>query len=92
MKLKDALYGKDHNFWESGNLEFRAISTDGKGGRDDVFTGFCQYVKGELICSDRDKHSMDDEVDGVIVWKDGNGINFNGVNINATVWSTQARS
>lgn len=67
-------------------VEVRTICADGKGGRDDVYTGWFSYCNGEVISEGSESYAADDEISGVVEWNDGEGIDFNGTLVNATVW------
>lgn len=85
MKLRDIIEGKDYDF-----IEVRAICTDGKGARDDVYLGWCASQGGVLVCAEGEDYTPEDEFAGFTEWNEGAGIAFNGVNINATVWKVIA--
>ena len=83
MTLRDFLGYKDYPF-----VEVRTICTDGKGNMDSVYNGWFKFENGDIICSENEDYSLEDEVSGFTEWEGGKGIEFNGVNINATAWKT----
>ena len=86
MKLREILGDKDYEF-----IEVRTISTNGNGGRDDVYYDCFGYVGGEIQKIGWDEFSLDDVFEGYAEWNSGEGIEFNGNrNINMTVWRVHA--
>ena len=71
------------------NVEFveeRKIYVDGNGMREDVFSGAFRVDDNTIIPLDSDTYSFDETYDGYVWWSDGSGMDFNGENINLTVY------
>ena len=85
MTLRDALGTLDCEF-----IEYRTIyAWDDK--REDVFTGACACIDGNLSPLDGGSYSLDDEIDGYTWWRYGEGISFNDVKVVLTVWKVNVK-